>query len=235
MVDRCSDALPRCKKSLTLTTTLTLPPGVMLSGGGVATATGVLDRREGLEADDIYGVLGRSSPAMVRGGAIASHRSSIQSEMTVWYRYSREEYMKLICLDVPVRLTSHLTCCSKVRWGRWGRRCCRGGCDCRQKWLNQNTGPLTSTAVLVQGRISDDKHHPNDRCSFGGDENSSWNYFVSRPMSHSRLLSTSVATAKWLSASAATPRKMRCYGDIGWAAALVCTSRSDSSSSWTTI
>jgi hypothetical protein len=59
----------------------------MLSGGGVATATGVLDRREGLEADDIYGVLGRSSLAMVRDGAIASQSSSIQPEITVWYRY----------------------------------------------------------------------------------------------------------------------------------------------------
>jgi hypothetical protein len=55
----------------------------MLPDGGVlGTATGVLDLNDGLEAVDTIGVVARSLLAKVCAGAMASLRSSIQSNST---------------------------------------------------------------------------------------------------------------------------------------------------------
>lgn len=54
----------------------------MFSGGGVAMVTGVLERNEGLEADDVNGVLGRSSLAKPRGGAMAMQSRPAQLSST---------------------------------------------------------------------------------------------------------------------------------------------------------
>lgn len=89
--------LPLCRNPLTLTTTLTLPPGVILSGGGVETATDVRDRSDGLDADEVKGVRGRSSLAVIRRGTMMlSHRRSMQFDKTTRYRWSSEAYMKMI-------------------------------------------------------------------------------------------------------------------------------------------
>jgi hypothetical protein len=45
------DDKPLCRKPLTLTTTLTLPPGFMFVGVVKGTTTGSRERNEGLEAD----------------------------------------------------------------------------------------------------------------------------------------------------------------------------------------
>ena len=71
--------IPLGRNPLTLTTTLTLPPGVMLFGGVIGLATAVLDRSDGLEALEASGVPARSSLRAVRAGAMTSHKRSIQS------------------------------------------------------------------------------------------------------------------------------------------------------------
>jgi hypothetical protein len=84
------DALPLGKKPLTRTTTFTFPPGFK-EDGAIGTLTGVLDLRDGLEAEDAVGVF-----ALVAGGTmiVDCSRRRIHSANTVEYRLCKAVYMK---------------------------------------------------------------------------------------------------------------------------------------------
>ncbi len=62
-------AVPRGKKPLTLTTTLTLPPwlsGVILPAGTISDS---LDRKEGVEAEDLSWRISVATPGKARGSS----------------------------------------------------------------------------------------------------------------------------------------------------------------------
>lgn len=88
--------LPLGKKPLTRTTTFTLPPGFSVDGA-IGTLTGVLDLREGLDAEEATGVFALESVAMVRAGgtmAVAWSRRRIHSANTVEYRFCKVTYIE---------------------------------------------------------------------------------------------------------------------------------------------
>lgn len=77
--------LPLGRNPLTLTTTLTFPPGFKLLEGAIATFTGVFERSDGLEADEWVGVVDRGSCVMVLAGGTMTapwSKSCIHSSMT---------------------------------------------------------------------------------------------------------------------------------------------------------
>lgn len=82
--------LPLGKNPLTRTTTFTFPPGFN-DDGVIGTLTGVLDLRDGLEAEEAVGVFARVADGAM---TVDCSRRRMHSDNTDEYRSCRAIYMK---------------------------------------------------------------------------------------------------------------------------------------------